>query len=54
MLGRNADGRIEDTQVRDEGAANAASPATSEISPTASSTASEDLTPEEDQISNGD
>lgn len=54
MLGRNADGRIEDTQVREEGAANAASPATSEISPIASSAASEDLTPEEDQISNGD
>jgi hypothetical protein len=54
MLGRNADGRIEDTQVREEGAANIASPATSDIAPTANNTASEELTPDEEPISDSD
>jgi hypothetical protein len=53
MLGRNADGRIEDTQVREEGAENIASP-TSELAPTATNTASEELTPEEEPISDDD
>lgn len=48
MLGRNADGRIEDTNVQEESPANVAAPATAEKA------AIEALTPEEEQPSEGD
>lgn len=48
MLGRNADGRIEDTNVQEEDAANVASTATAEKA------AIEELTPEEEPPSEGD